>query len=365
MVLGRALRSRGHDVTTLSDPTQVVPLLEKESFDVVVSDISMPEMDGVALLRAVRERDLDLPVVLMTGSPTVDTATRAVELGALRYLTKPFRAEELEGVVEYAVRIRRLAVIKREAMSLLGHTAELAGDRAGLEQTFRAALDSLWMAFQPIVRWSDRSIYGYEALVRCTAQGVPHPGVLLNVAERLGTIHQLGREIRDKVAIAAASSSVQNVFVNLHSHDLLDDQLFDKTKPLAQISKRVVLEVTERASLEEVKDLRDRTKALRAMGFRLAVDDLGAGYAGLTSFAQLEPEVVKLDMSLVRDVHREPTKRKLITSMVTLCRELKMTVLAEGVETAEERDVLAELGCDLLQGYLFARPAKPFVQVTF
>ena len=86
------------------------------------------------------------------------------------------------------------------------------------------------------------------------------------------------------------------------------------------------------------------------------MDDLGAGYAGLSSFAALEPDVVKLDISLVRDVDREPVKRKLVGSLAALCRDLRVTVLAEGVETAGERDVLVELGCEWLQGYLFGRP---------
>ena len=365
-VLGRGLRSRGHDVETCDEPKVALTLIEKKSFDVVVSDISMPGMDGISLLRHVREKNLDLPVVLMTGSPSIETAVRAVELGALRYLQKPFRAEELEGVVEYAVRLHRLAAVKREAMALLGHTERFAGDLAGLDAAFTSALGSLWMAFQPIVSWSGKSVFGYEALVRCPHPQIPHPGALLEAAERLDRIHELGRVIRGRVAEAAAESpDIKNLFVNLHSHDLLDEELFSPSAPLSKIAKRVVLEITERASLDEVKDLRTRTIRLRGLGFRLAVDDLGAGYAGLTSFAQLEPEVVKLDMSLVRNVHQEPTKRKLVNSMAGLCRDLGMTVLAEGVETKEERDVLAELGCDLLQGYLFGKPVKGFSTVTF
>jgi EAL domain-containing protein (putative c-di-GMP-specific phosphodiesterase class I) len=96
------------------------------------------------------------------------------------------------------------------------------------------------------------------------------------------------------------------------------------------------------------------------MGFRIAVDDLGAGYAGLTSFAMLEPELVKLDMTLVRDIDRSPTKQKLVRSVAGLCKELGMMVVGEGVETAAERDVLISCGCDLLQGYLFAKPDRPF-----
>jgi len=101
------------------------------------------------------------------------------------------------------------------------------------------------------------------------------------------------------------------------------------------------------------------------MGYRIAVDDLGAGYAGLTSFAQLEPHIVKLDMSLVRNVHEAPTKRKLIQSIVALCRDLGIEPVGEGVETAAERDVLEQLGCTLLQGYLFGKPEREFLQPKF
>jgi EAL domain-containing protein (putative c-di-GMP-specific phosphodiesterase class I) len=150
------------------------------------------------------------------------------------------------------------------------------------------------------------------------------------------------------------------LFVNLHTQDLLDAELFEPDRPLARIAELVVLEITERASLHNVKDVHTRIARLREMGFRIAVDDLGAGYAGLTSFAQLEPEVVKLDMSLVRNVHMQPTKLTLVRTMVAMCRELGMQVVAEGIETAEERDAMVHCGCDLLQGYLFAKPGPAF-----
>ena len=98
---------------------------------------------------------------------------------------------------------------------------------------------------------------------------------------------------------------------------------------------------------------------------RRFVDDLGAGYAGLTSFAQLEPEVVKLDMSLVRGVHAQPTKQTLVRTMIAMCHELGMQVVAEGIETPQERDAIVEAGCDLLQGYFFARPGPAFPVTVF
>ncbi len=101
------------------------------------------------------------------------------------------------------------------------------------------------------------------------------------------------------------------------------------------------------------------------MGFRIAVDDLGAGYAGLTSFALLEPDFVKFDMALVRDVQTSPIRQKLIGSMTTLCREMGMRVVAEGIETVEERDTVMQLGCDLLQGFLLGRPGRAFPTPTW
>jgi len=88
------------------------------------------------------------------------------------------------------------------------------------------------------------------------------------------------------------------------------------------------------------------------------VDDLGAGYAGLTSFTLLEPEFAKLDMSLIRGIDSDPKRQCIVRSMKRLCDELGIAVVAEGIETPGERDMLIALGCDLLQGYLFAKPAR-------
>ncbi len=189
---------------------------------------------------------------------------------------------------------------------------------------------------------------------------------MIDAAERLDALELLGRTIRERAAQPMLENAEEQVlFVNLHVTDLLDRQLVDPSTPLSRIARRVVLEITERSSLDEVKDVRARVAELREMGFRIAIDDMGAGYAGLTSFALLEPEVVKLDMSLVRDVHLSATKQKVIRSMTSLCKDMGMLVVAEGVENAAERDALMELDCDLLQGFFFARPGRPFPEVQW
>lgn len=364
--IDRILERAGYEVESIGDGREAVERVRDGDFNAIVSDIAMPGFDGIALLRAVRENDLDLPVILVTGEPSMTTAIEAVEYGAIRYLLKPFDAEALEQAVEHAVRLHKVAELRRQLVELGGDAARQISDRAGLEARFDRALDKLFMVYQPIVSWSGRSVFGYEALVRSAEPTLPHPGALFDAAERLDRLADLGRKIRE-TAIAPMSQAPDSMllFVNLHTRDLLDESLFDPTAPLNGLAGRVVLEITERARLEQVPDVRSRIGRLTNQGFRVAIDDIGAGYAGLTSFALLEPDVVKLDMALVRDVDRAATKQKLIRSLNQLCHEMKLHVVAEGVETVAERDTLIDLGCDLFQGYLFAKPGPPFVQPNF
>ena len=362
----RILTAAGFSVEIAHDGSEAAELARSKSFDVIVSDIAMPEMNGLQLLRSVREHDLDVPVILMTGGPAVESAVQAMEYGALRYLIKPVEAKQLEEVVSRATRLHQMAKIKREALELFRLEGKHLGDRAGLEVRFANALKTLWLAFQPIVSWTTKSVIAFEALVRNEEPTLRAPPDLFEAAERLGRLKELGRIIRDRAAQTLAETPTDaELFVNVHALELDDDSLFSAASPLSSVASRVVLEITERAPLEKIKDVNGRVAQLRAMGYRIAVDDLGAGYAGLTSFAQLEPEVVKVDMSLIRGLDQSPTKQKLLRSMVSLCRELEIKIIAEGIETVEERDTLVALGGDLCQGYLFARPGRAFPAAKF
>ena len=345
VLLERVLRSAGHLVRTAADGNAAVELLERERFHCVVSDVSMPGMDGLALLRCVHSRDPEMPVILVTGDPHVEQAAAAVELRALRYLLKPLQPGQLRQIVAQAVGEYRAVVEKRAVTPPAS--------------VFEAACATLQMHFQPIVSWSRREVFAYEALARPRTREIGNPGALFEAATRLDRILELGRVIRERVASAMTAAPSQ-VFVNLHPFELEDEELYRPDAPLSAFAPRVVLEITERAALEEIDDVRGRMQSLRALGYRVAVDDLGAGYAGLSSVAQLEPDVVKLDMTLVRDVHQQPTKQMLVMSMLGLFRQLGRPVIAEGVETADEARTLVELGGDLLQGYLFGRAAASF-----
>jgi EAL domain-containing protein (putative c-di-GMP-specific phosphodiesterase class I) len=361
----RGLKLQGYSVTEARNGEEAVEHLSRRAFDVVVSDIVMPGMDGIQLLKEIRQHDLHVPVVLMTGAPAVSTAVQALEYGAFHYLTKPVEADALDQIVQKAVRMHRMARVKQQAAELLGHAGALGADRAGLEASFDRAMQSMWMAYHPIVNVRNQTVYGYEALLRSNEPSLPHPGAVIDAAMRLGRIESLGRAIRSLASEPIPAETELFLFVNLHVTDLTDPALSDPESPLSRIASRVVLEITERSSLDEVKDARKRVAALREMGFRIAVDDLGAGYAGLSSFTLLEPEIVKLDMSLIRDINTTSTKQKVVRSMTALSKDMGMMVVAEGVETREERACLEDLGCDLLQGFLFAKPGRAFPGVTW
>lgn len=364
--LERPLVELGFDVVTARDGAQAVERVSERGFDVIVSDIGMPGMDGIQLLREIREHDLHVPVVLVTGAPAVSTAVQALEYGAFHYLTKPVTLPELEKILDKATRLHRMARVKQQAAELLGNGGVQAVDRAGLEASFDRMLQTLWVAYQPIVSFPGKELFGYEALLRSAEPSLPHPAAVLDAAERLDCLDILGRTIRNKAATPfLASPNEATLFVNLHVTDLSDPMLTNPDAPLSHVASQVVLEITERSSLEEVWDVRGRLAQLREMGYRIAVDDLGAGYAGLASFTLLEPEIVKLDMSLVRDVHLSSTKQKVIRSMTSLSQDMGMLVVAEGVEIAEERDALIDLGCNLLQGFLFAKPERAFPTVRW
>lgn len=232
-----------------------------------------------------------------------------------------------------------------------------------LEDKLNRCLATLTLHFQPIVHAATRARFGYEALLRSTDRALPHPGAILDAAERLEKIPTLGRNVRAQAAKIIASSPPERglVFINLHLLDLFDKQLLSPFAPLSKVASRVVLEITERTSLEGQIDLRYRVAELRELGFRIAIDDLGGGHARMGTFTPLDTDFVKLDMSLVRDVDKHQLKQRLIRSVTQLCNEQGTQVIGEGVETEAEAEVLVDLGCDLLQGYVIARPAPPFV----
>jgi EAL domain-containing protein (putative c-di-GMP-specific phosphodiesterase class I)/CheY-like chemotaxis protein len=348
--LTRVLTAAGADVTLAQNGLVATQMIKVRAFDVLLTDVQLPQLSGLEVARCAREVDQNATVIMMTGSPNLDTAVRAVELGAYRYLIKPTPTRLLVETVQEAARLSRA----RHQSS--GTTA--LGAEADEVRRFEAGLERLWMAYQPLVR-ADGSPYGHEALVRSDEPSMRNPALLLDTADRLRRLHDLGRRIRRAVGDTLTRSGPDaRVLVNLHPLDLLDDAIFELSEPLLPHAHRVVLELTERASFDELPDAETRVERLRRLGFQLALDDLGAGYAGLSTLARLSPDVVKLDMSLIRGVDTHTIRQKLVRMVTAVSHDLGALVVAEGIETPGERETAIELGCDVLQGYLLGRPDR-------
>jgi EAL domain-containing protein (putative c-di-GMP-specific phosphodiesterase class I)/CheY-like chemotaxis protein len=361
LLLGRA----GFKVDSAFSGERAMQLLQTGSYSAILSDINMEGMSGLELLRAIRERDLDTPVLLITGGPSLSTAIDAMAWGAHRYLLKPVSPDELIEAVTRAVMLSDLARLKREAFAIHGTSSLRVDDRDALDLSFTRSLEGLTIAFHPIYSMRERRAIGFEALMRMTEPSLNNPEAMLHAAGLLGRQAELTRTIYGRVAAHAAElPEGRLLFVNVHPPDLLDPTLHGMGSPLAPYASRIVLEITERASIERMGDITEVVRNLRLLKYRLAVDDLGTGYAGLASFTQLSPEIVKLDRSLVTGIDTNPVKQRVVRAMNLLCAELGMQVISEGIETVAERDALIDLGADLLQGYLFGQPIAKFEEAT-
>src|SRR5215471_6043500 len=364
---GRVLGAIHCEVAMAARAQQALTLFaERKPFDVVVTDLKLPEMDGISFLREVRKRDPDLPVIVVTGHADASSACASLEHGAHRYLAKPVHPQALRAAVCTAAQVRELARLRREAMEYVDTGAPPSSERATCDARFSEAIDKLWLAFQPVVQYSERALFGYEALVRSYEPTLHYPSILFSTADRLGRLHELGRRIRYLAAAAIDSAPAgTTLFINLHPSDLNDPELYETDSPLAQVAHRIAFEITERHSLENITEAAARVQVLRDLGYRIVVDDLGAGYSGLSTFGQLQPDMVKLDVSLVRGVDLSPRRQSLLRSMIAVCRrDLGVEVICEGVETTSERDTLARLNGDLMQGHLFGLPRPDFCGVN-
>lgn len=376
----RLLMAEGYSVEhAASGPAAVEKVMER-SFDVVMSDLNLPGASGVDVLNVVRAYDPSVPLVLMTGMPTVETAIEAVSLGVLEYMVKPATREQLVRVLGRAKATRemeeRKAFVQRQTMETQPEMP--AADRAaianaptvrppssanpmsastkepaivpGMRLTFAAAMDSLAVELEPIVDAGSKRLIGFAARMFSTTHTLTTERELVEAAERLDELPQLRRRVRNLAVRAFADAPEDSLlFVDVHPNDLVDSDLYSPGPELLRLADRIVLQV--RGAELSIADLSARASVLRFVGFRLALSDLDADQS-VAQIAELSPEFVKLDGRLVRGVNGSAPRRRIVAALVGMCRALDAVAIAEGVSTAEERDALMEAGCSFVQGSL-------------
>jgi EAL domain-containing protein (putative c-di-GMP-specific phosphodiesterase class I)/GGDEF domain-containing protein len=217
--------------------------------------------------------------------------------------------------------------------------------------------ESVYIVYHPIVVTATRQVYGYEALARGQMRSLRSPEVLFGVAEEANLIWELSRLCR-KRAIEGIDSHLKPgdlLFLNIDPHDFRDPSFryLDLDELGVEHPDRIVLEITERTAITDYPKFQGYLKEFRERGFRFAVDDAGSGYAGLGSIANLEPDFIKLDISLISGIDANFMKQNLVETMVSFANDHGIQVIAEGVEREEEYEAVKRLGVHLTQGFLF------------
>lgn len=224
--------------------------------------------------------------------------------------------------------------------------------------------DMITAAFQPIVDIRQKRIHGHETLMRVDHPLISSPLVLLDCAEKLNVLRDVSFDIH-RAAMRRVDNLErgQKLFINLHPRDFIEyENLDDPTNPFygADLSK-LVLEITERYLLQPDDRIHSIIRFFKGLGAGIALDDLGSGFSNLEVLTSLEPDYIKLDISLIREIHRNKSKQKLIKSLLYYCEQIGCACIAEGIETEEEYGVLSELDCSLIQGFYLARPGPRFM----
>ncbi|MGH7480676.1 MAG: EAL domain-containing protein [Longimicrobiales bacterium] len=235
-------------------------------------------------------------------------------------------------------------------------------ERARKVADLRATLseEAVFIEYHQIIVTDTEEVYGYEALARGVRRELRSPEVLFEVAEEANLIWELSRLLR-KTAVSGILNDLshgQYLFLNIDPHDF-DDPTFREMDPSdlgIEDPSRIVLEITERTAIKDYPKFQQYLARFREMGFRFAVDDAGSGYAGLGSIANLAPDYIKLDISLISNIDSNFLKQHLVETMVGFANEHDAKVVAEGVERREEFETVRELGVHLTQGFLFHKP---------
>jgi diguanylate cyclase (GGDEF)-like protein/PAS domain S-box-containing protein len=242
--------------------------------------------------------------------------------------------------------------------------------RSRIARDLRSALpeQQLWLAYQPIVNLRTGTIHKAEALLRWQhpIHGLISPATFIPIAEEAGTIHDIGRWVFETAARQVASwranlhrdfqVSVNKSPAQFKEGSLKADQWNAVLTELGLAANSVVLEITEGLLMDASASTREHLNTLHAAGVQISLDDFGTGYSSLSYLHQFDLDYLKIDQSFVRNLTATSKDLALCKATIVMAHELGMKVVAEGIETEEQRYLLTQAGCDLGQGYLFAKP---------
>ncbi|MDQ2889151.1 MAG: EAL domain-containing protein [Gemmatimonadota bacterium] len=265
-------------------------------------------------------------------------------------------------LVQYDPKVRLERVVYRGIRTAASNAHNLEQrERLRLADDLRETLrtGAVYVDYHPIVNAADGEVFGYEALARGSIRSLRRPEVMFEVAAEAGLIWELSRLCRSRAieGIKQLLKADELLFINVDPHDFTDPEFGDAALDSTN-AHRIVIEITERTAIKDYPLFRERLRGFRDRGFRFAVDDAGSGYAGLGSIANLEPDFIKLDISLINGIDENFIKQDLVETLVRFANDQGAKVIAEGVEYEQEYEVVKALGVHLVQGFYLHRPQQ-------
>jgi len=353
-------------VATAQDAIQAVELSKRHRPDVAVLDVNMPGGGGARATREIREFSPAIRVVGLSASDDRGAVLEMLRSGAAGYVVKGAGVEEiLQGIRRAA---RGEAPLSSEVAGnvineLTGRLDQEAGEAERRNETVRRIQNvlegrQLTVVFQPIFDLERERMAGAEALSRFAGEPRRPPDAWFSEAASVG----LGVDLE----LRAVETALQNLWqlpaevylsLNLSPDAVMSGRLLEVLAPVAL--ERTVVEITEHAPVVDYEALAEALEGFRSGGGRVAIDDAGAGFASLRHIVRLAPDIIKLDISLTRDIHLDQTRRAMAAALISFARETKSLIVAEGVESREELDTLRVLGAAQAQGYHLAKPLPP------
>lgn len=352
-----ALRSilvrAGHAVETAVDGKEALAKAVSADYDAAVVDYQIPPPNGLDVLHRLRDIQPKCVRLLMSGTLDLPVVEDAVNRGEIaRVIRKPFDRQGFVNALDGAITGRAKL---RDAY--VGELQEgFDRQRRQLEECLSA--NTLGLALQPIVRAGDSAVVGYEALLRSRHPAFDTPLSLISAAESQSMLGRLADRVAERVArILTVMPAGLSLFMNAHPAEFAEaDEARRRFEHLMPWAERIVIEITERADVLQIMNWHHALDSLTGAGFRIAVDDLGAGYNSLSVLAELHPAFAKVDMTIVRNIDSDTRKQRLVELLAQIARATQAQLVVEGIETEAEAAVVKRLGADYMQGYLFGRP---------